>query len=111
MSEAFPHTVTRAMQFHNGCATGMSHRWKNGQYCSIMTPVGIVGCGIYDLSTAGEFGQAIAIVKGTPAHPLVNPEDLLDALIVDATPQAKQMGIAAGITGRDAVELMLSSAS
>jgi uncharacterized protein YunC (DUF1805 family) len=96
------------MQFENGCANGLSHVWAGGQYCSIMTKVGIVGCGIYDLKTAAEFGQAIAIAKGTPSHPLVTPEDLLEAKIVDATPQAKAFGITVGMTGREAAELMLS---
>ena len=109
MSDLLPRTVTRPMQFANGCANGMSHRWQNGQYCSIMTKAGIVGCGIYDLKTAAEFGQAIAIAKGTPSHPLVEPEDLLDAKIVDATPQAQQLGITAGMTGKAAVELMLAA--
>ena len=108
MSDVLPRTTSRPMQFENGCANGFSHVWAGGQYCSIMTRVGIVGCGIYDLKTAGEFGQAIAIAKGTPTHPLVTPEDLLEAKIVDATPQAKAYGIAIGMTGREAAELMLS---
>ncbi|MDE0867351.1 MAG: DUF1805 domain-containing protein [Rubripirellula sp.] len=108
MTGSLPRTITQSMQFNNGCATGMSHRWQDGQYCSIMTKVGIVGCGIYDLTTAGEFGQAIAIAKGTPTQPLVTPDDLLDAIIVDATPQAKALGIAVGMSGKEAVELMLA---
>lgn len=109
MNEPLPRTVSRPMQFANGCANGFSHRWQGGQYCSIMTRLGIVGCGIYDLKTAGEFGQAIAIAKGTPAHPLVEPEDLLEAKIVDATPKALAMGITVGMTGREAVERMLAA--
>ncbi|MEM8671452.1 MAG: DUF1805 domain-containing protein [Planctomycetota bacterium] len=99
------------MQFENGCANGMSHRWQDGQYCSIMTRVGIVGCGIYDVKTAGEFGQVIAIAKGTPQQPLVEPEDLLDATIVDLTEPAKTLGIEIGMTGKDAVEMMLAADS
>ena len=108
MSDVIPRTTNRPMQFSNGCANGMSHRWLGGQYCSIMTKIGIVGCGIYDLKTASEFGQSIAIAKGTPEHPLVEPEDLLDAKIVDATPQAMAHGITVGMTGREAVERMLA---
>lgn len=108
MSDVLPRTITRPMQFANGCANGMSHRWQNGQYCSIMTKLGIVGCGIYDVKTAGEFGQAIAIAKGTPDQPLVEPEDLLGAKIVDLTPHAKEIGIEIGMTGKEAVELLLA---
>jgi uncharacterized protein YunC (DUF1805 family) len=97
------------MPFQHGTALGTSQRWRQGQYCSILTRAGIVGCGIYDLATAAEFGQAIAIAKGTPAKPLVEPEDLLDAKIVGVTPQAAALGIKLGITGREAVELMLKA--
>jgi len=95
------------MQFAGGTAIGMSHRWVGGQYCSILTAAGIVGCGIYALDTPAEFGQAIAIAKGTPANPLTEPEDLLNAKIVGCTPKATSFGIHPGMTGREAVERML----
>ena len=95
------------MQFDNGVAIGISNRWHKGQYCSILTKAGIVGCGIYDIETPAEFGQVIAIARGTPACPLTEPEDLLGATIVDATPQAKALGVALGMTGKEAVEVML----
>lgn len=99
------------MQFQHGAAIGTSQRWLGGQYCSIITKVGIVGCGIYDLATAAEFGQAIAIAKGTPAQPLVLPEDLLDAKIIGVTPAAAAMGVQPGCSGREAVETMLRAAT
>jgi uncharacterized protein YunC (DUF1805 family) len=109
MPEQLPRTTNRELQFANGTAIGISNRWEQGQYCSILTRAGIVGCGIYDLKTAAEFGQAIAIAKGTPAKPLVEPEDLFDAKIVGVTPQAEALGIKPGMTGREAVELMLAA--
>ena len=109
MNDPLPRVISRPLQFKNGCAVGISNRWHKGQYCTILTEAGIVGCGIYDVKTAGEFGQAIAIARGTPQKPLVNPEDLFDAKIVDATPKAKELGITIGMTGREAVELMLAA--
>jgi uncharacterized protein YunC (DUF1805 family) len=97
------------MTFTNGCANGLSNRWHKGQYCVILTEAGLVGCGIYDVKTAAEFGQAVAIARGTPQNPLVNPEDLLGARIVEATPQAQALGVRLGMTGRDAVELLLAA--
>lgn len=109
MVDSLPRTTNRELVFENGTAIGMSHRWVGGQYCSILTAAGIVGCGIYDMETPAEFDQAIAIAKGTPANPLVEPEDLFEARIVDCTPKAKSYGIRVGMTGREAVELMLKA--
>jgi uncharacterized protein YunC (DUF1805 family) len=109
MVEGLPRSIAKPMQFQNGVALGVSNRWRNGQYCVIMTEAGLVGCGIYDMKTPAEFGQALAIARGTPQQPLTDPEDLLEAKIVDATPQAKALGIDIGMTGRQAVELMLGS--
>jgi uncharacterized protein YunC (DUF1805 family) len=109
MTDALPRTISHPLQFNNGCAIGISNRWKQGQYCSILTSTGIVGCGIYDVKTAGEFGQVIAIAKGTPENPLVNPEDLFEAKIVDMTPRASELGVEIGMRGRDAVELLLAA--
>ncbi len=108
-SEELPQSKSQPMQFENGMALGTAQRWCGGQYTSILTKAGIVGCGIYDLKTPAEFGQAIAIAKGTPEKPLCVPEDLLDASIVGMTPQAKELGIEVGMTGCEAVELMLKS--
>jgi len=109
MNQPLPRTTHRELRFENGTGIGISNRWERGQYCSILTKAGIVGCGIYDLATAAEFGQAIAIAKGTPADPLVEPEDLFNAKIVGTTPKAASYGIRIGMTGREAVELMLKS--
>lgn len=109
MSDPLPRTTHRELQFENGRAIGISNRWEKGQYCSILTPAGIVGCGIYDLKTPAEFDQAIAIAKGTPASPLVEPEDLFDARIVGVTPKAAAYGVHVGMTGREAVERLLKA--
>jgi uncharacterized protein YunC (DUF1805 family) len=109
VSAPLPKQVTRELKFKNGTAIGTSNRWNKGQYCSILTEGGIVGCGIYDLKVAAEFDLAIAICKGTPAKPLVDPEDLFESKIVGVTPKAEAMGIHTGISGREAVELMLQA--
>ena len=109
MADEIPRTSHREIQFEHAQAIGMSHRWHKGQYCSILTKAGIVGCGIYDLETPAEFDQAIAIAKGTPANPLCEPEDLFDARIVGCTPKAETYGVRVGMTGREAVELMLQA--
>jgi uncharacterized protein YunC (DUF1805 family) len=111
VKEVLPRTTSRQIQFQNGSAIGISNRWRQGQYCVLLTEAGLVGCGIYDLKTASEFGQAVAIARGTPQQPLVEPEDLLDARIVYATPQAQELGVRVGMTGREAVETLIAASS
>ena len=111
MGDPLPRSISRPLQFANGCAIGISNRWHQGQYCMILTEAGLVGCGIYDVKTAAEFGQAVAIARGTPQKPLVNPEDLFDARIMDATPQARELGIQVGMCGREAVERLLAASA
>jgi uncharacterized protein YunC (DUF1805 family) len=111
VNDPLPRTISRPIQFKNGCAIGISNRWRQGQYCTILTEAGLVGCGIYDVKTAAAFGQAVAIARGTPQKPLVDPEDLLEARIVDASPRAKELGIQIGMNGREAVELLLTASS
>jgi uncharacterized protein YunC (DUF1805 family) len=109
VNDPLPRTVARPIQFQNCCAIGLSNRWREGQYCTILTEAGIVGCGIYDVKTAAEFGQAVAIARGTPEKPLVEPEDLFEARIVDLTPRARELGVEIGMTGREAVERLLAA--
>src|SRR5262245_20243499 len=70
MNDPLPRSISRPLQFTNGCAIGISNRWRHGQYCMILTEAGLVGCGIYDVKTAAVFGQAVAIARGTPQKPL-----------------------------------------
>jgi hypothetical protein len=53
----------------------------------------------------------VAIARGTPQNPLVDPEDLFEAKIVDLTPRARELGIKVGMTGREAVEILLAASS
>lgn len=110
MSEPLPRSTSRPIQTPEGEAIGISNRWERGQYCCILTKAGIVGCGIYDLPTCDEFGLAVAICRGTPRKPLVEPEDLFDSKIVGVSKKARSYGIAEGITGKEALRLMLLAA-
>lgn len=104
-----PNADQRTLNTPHGEAIGVSYSWEGGQYCAIHTGKGIVGCGIYDIACANEFGMAIAIAKGTPACPLRQPEDLYEAKIVATSEAASQLGIGHGMTGMEALEKMLAS--
>ncbi len=93
-----------------GDVLGAAYRWPGGQYCAIHTDRGIVGCGLYDCAVGTRFGMAIAIARGTPEHPLFEPEDLLTARIVEVSEPAATLGISVGMTGEEALRAMLEHA-
>jgi uncharacterized protein YunC (DUF1805 family) len=106
-----PFVEARVIETQWGPVVGHSARWDNGQYCALITGRGIVGCGAYDVKCLEEFGQVVAIARGTPQNPLVAPEDLYEAQIVELTSHAERAGIRAGMTGRQALEVLLSDVS
>lgn len=109
MNASLPHASQRVLELPEGSAIGSSYRWPGGQYCAIHTSKGIVGCGLFDVHVAGEFGMAVAIAKGTPSKPLCEPEDLFDAKIVAVSEPAQRLGISPGMTGREALAKMLTA--
>ncbi|HJM62298.1 MAG: hypothetical protein CMN05_07285 [Roseibacillus sp.] len=107
MSEGLPEATQRVVETPHGKAVGSSYRWEGGQYCAIHTSRGVVGCGIYDIACANEFGMAFALAKGTPEQPLLEPEDLYGASIVRVSETARTLGIKEGMTGMAALARML----
>lgn len=54
--------------------------------------------------------MAFAVCRGTPEHPLSEPEDLYAAKVTAVSVAAGKMGISLGMTGLQAVERMLKTA-
>lgn len=106
-----PRITDRVMDTPVGRAIGHSARWEGGQYCAIITRKGLIGCGAYHVPTMQHFGQAVAIARGTPANPLVEPEDLFEARIVEATEQAQALGVRVGDTGLEALQKLIAAGS
>jgi glyoxylase I family protein len=97
------------MSFVNGVAIGSSAKWNDSQFCSILTPAGIVGCGVFDLATADRVGSAMALLHGEPGKEFVEPEDLLDGTVKTVSKKAVALGVTPGMTGREAVERFLAA--
>ncbi len=104
-----PHAENRTLEFDGGQAIGSTYQWPGGQYCAIHTANGLVGCGIYDIRSANEFNLVVAIARGTPAKPLREPEDLFNAKILEVSQAAEKIGVKPGMTGREAVETLLTA--
>ncbi len=104
-----PKEEHRELETPFGPAIGAAYEWNGGQYCSIHTARGVVGCGIFDIECADEFDMAFAIARGTPEHPLREPEDLYEARIVDLSAAAARLGISKDMTGLQALQKMLAT--
>ena len=104
-----PRVTDRVVDTPVGPAIGHSARWEGGQYCALITRKGLIGCGAYHVPTMEHFGQAVAIARGTPEKPLVEPEDLFQARIVEASRQAQALGVRVGDTGLQALEKLLAA--
>jgi uncharacterized protein YunC (DUF1805 family) len=96
------------IQLPEGEALGCSYQWPGGQYCAIHTDRGILGCGLYDCRIATQFQMAVAIARGTPERPLRQPEELLEATLVEVSQAAEEMGIRPGMSGRQALEIFFA---
>lgn len=88
---------------HNTASLGLEVSWDDGQFVMIVTPKGLVSCGVIDLSLMEKFGAAIAVARGTVKKPLVTVDDLLSARIQEVTEKAAQYGAEAGMTGAEAL--------
>lgn len=104
---SLPEASQRIVSTPHGDVIGASYRWNGGQYCALHTARGVVGCGIFDLACADAFSMAFAVCRGTPEHPLREPEDILSAKVTGVSAAAKGFGIAHGMTGLEAVEKLL----
>ncbi len=62
---------------------------------------GFIGCGYFSVETANKLGDVVAIVSGVRTF-----EDMLNASIISASEKAQEMGIIAGMKGKDAVKLL-----
>jgi 2-dehydro-3-deoxyphosphogluconate aldolase/(4S)-4-hydroxy-2-oxoglutarate aldolase len=90
-----------------GIAEGVSCSWEGGQYVGIVARRGLVACGIFDGEVCERFGFAVALAHGTPASPLVEPADVLTAVVDTVSSAARHLGIEPGMKGAEAVALMM----
>jgi uncharacterized protein YunC (DUF1805 family) len=70
------------------------------------TDIGLVGCGAFDAAALERFSYPAAIVRPASGPSIATIDDLLAGIVKAANPSAERRGIAIGMTGRDALELL-----
>jgi uncharacterized protein YunC (DUF1805 family) len=72
----------------------------------VMTDVGMVGCGAFDVSALDSFSYPAARVRPAKGPSIVDINDLLEGIVKEANRSAMGRGIRSGMTGREALELL-----
>jgi len=72
----------------------------------VATDRGMVGCGAFDVAALDKFAYPAARVKSASGGAVATVEDVLRGIVKDANEEALKLGIAAGMTGREALERM-----
>jgi len=73
---------------------------------NVITDVGMVGCGAFDVAALNNFGYPAAKVRPSRGSSIATIEDLLEGIVKEVNPNAKKLGLKIGLTGREALELL-----
>lgn len=73
---------------------------------NVVTDVGMVGCGAFDVAALNNFGYPAAKVRPSQGNSIATIEDLLLGIVKEVNPNAETLGLKVGLTGREALELL-----
>jgi uncharacterized protein YunC (DUF1805 family) len=73
---------------------------------AVMTDIGMVGCGAFDVAALDSFSYPAAKVRPSIGPSIVDTDDILKGIIKEANRSALGRGIRTGMTGRQALELL-----
>ena len=72
----------------------------------VITDVGMLGCGAFDVIALDAFAYPAARVKSTSGKPIATIDDLLDGVVKEANAEASKLGIHVGMSGSEALDLL-----
>ena len=73
---------------------------------NVVTDIGMVGCGAFDVAALDHFGYPAARVKATRGTSIATVDDLLVGEVKDANAAASKLGVKIGMSGREALDCM-----
>jgi uncharacterized protein YunC (DUF1805 family) len=73
---------------------------------SVVTDIGMVGCGAFDVAALNNFNYPAAKVRPAQGRSIATIEDLLQGIVKEVNPAAEELGLKVGLTGREALELL-----
>jgi len=72
----------------------------------VVTDMGMVGCGAFDVAALDPFGYPAARVRATRGASVATIDDLLVGEVKDANAAAAELGVKVGMSGREALDCM-----
>ena len=94
-------TMNTNLDIDGVSCNGYAIATPNATLLVINAPNGLLGCGYFSLATADQLNDALAVVRGVS-----NFDDMLNAKVCEVSAAAEKLGIAAGMSGKDALKLM-----
>ena len=73
---------------------------------NVVTDVGMVGCGAFDIAALNNFGYPAAKVRPSQGSSIATIDDLLQGIVKEVNAAAENLGLKVGLTGREALELL-----
>jgi uncharacterized protein YunC (DUF1805 family) len=71
---------------------------------AVITDMGLVGCGAFDVAALDSFSYPAAKVRPSIGPSIVDTDDILKGIVKEANRAAMGRGIRTGMTGRQALE-------
>jgi uncharacterized protein YunC (DUF1805 family) len=73
---------------------------------AVITDVGLVGCGAFDVAALDSFSYPAAKVRPAKGPSIVTTDDILTGIVKETNRGAMSRGITNGMTGKQALELL-----
>lgn len=73
---------------------------------SVVTDIGMVGCGAFDVAALNNFSYPAAKVRPSKGSSIATIDDLMDGIIKEANPAAEKLGVKVGMSGKEALDLL-----
>ncbi len=73
---------------------------------SVVTDMGLVGCGAFDVAALNNFSYPAAKVRPSRGETIASIDDLLNGIVKEVNPAAQKLGLKMGITGREALDML-----
>jgi uncharacterized protein YunC (DUF1805 family) len=98
--------VHQKVQLINKQADGYIIPLRHVKIVCVVTDVGMIGCGAFDVIALDAFTIPAARVKSASGNPIATIDDLLDGVVKEANAEAAKLGISIGMSGREALDLL-----